>query len=256
MHKAEFYIGLRPQSYVATAGSPVAIDVLTVDPQGKPVSEADVALVANRLRWYSVKEQAEDGNFYWVSKAEKTPVYSDTVTTRNDGTAVFAFTPKEPGEYKVEATARDKAGHAVRSATYAWVSGPDYVPWRQENNDRIQLVADKKEYAVGDTAQLLAASPYQTPVKALLTVERGGILSHEVIDVKRNSEVIRIPILDEYAPDVYASLILVKGMDATSPAPSFRMGLAPLKVSVADKQLQVILTPRATSEVSETAEGF
>ena len=66
-----------------------------------------------------------------------------------------------------------------------------------------------------------------------------------MIDVERNSEVIRIPILDEYAPDVYASLILVKGMDATSPAPSFRMGLAPLKVSVADKQLQVILTPRA-----------
>jgi len=99
----------------------------------------------------------------------------------------------------------------VRSATYAWVSGADYVPWRQENNDRIQLVADKKEYAVGDTAQLLAASPYQTPVKALLSVERGGILSHEVIDVERNSEVIRIPILDKYAPDVYASLILVKG---------------------------------------------
>ena len=259
VHKADFYIGLRPQSYLATAGSPAAIDVLAVDPQGQPVSETDVALVANRLRWYSVKEQAEDGNFYWVSKAEKTPVYSDTVTTRNDGTAVSAFTPKQPGEYKIEATARDKSGHAVRSATYAWVSGSpsadraDYVPWRQENNDRIQLVADKKEYAVGDTAQLLAASPYQTPVKALLTVEHGGILSQEVIDVKRNSEVIRVPILDEYAPDVYASLILVKGMDATSPAPSFRMGLAPLKVSVADKQLQVILTPRKTFEVSETS---
>ena len=130
VHKADFYIGLRPQSYVATAGSPAAIDVLTVDPQGQPVSEADVALVANRLRWYSVKEQAEDGNFYWVSKAEKTPVYSETLTTRNDGTAVFTFTPKEPGEYKIEATARDKAGHAVRSATYAWVSSVAGIMYR------------------------------------------------------------------------------------------------------------------------------
>lgn len=243
VHKGEFYIGLRPQSYVSTAGQPAAIDVLAVDPQGQRVGEVDVRLIANRVKWYSVKEQAEDGGFYWVSKAEKTPVYTETITTGGDGTAVFRFTPAEPGEYKIEATARDKAGHTISSATYAWVSGKTYVPWRQENNDRIELIADKKSYQVGDTAQLLAASPYQTPVKALLTIERAGIFEHRVIEVKSNSEVIAVPIEPAYAPDVFASLILVKGMDETSPAPSFRMGMAELKVSVADKQMKVVLTP-------------
>jgi uncharacterized protein YfaS (alpha-2-macroglobulin family) len=244
VHKGAFYIGLRPQSYVSTASKPVTIDVLTVNPQGKPEPETNVEVIANRIRWYSVRERAEDGNYYWNSRAEKTPVFTQTMTTGTDGTAVFTFTPDEAGEYKIEATGRDRAGHMIRSATYAWVSGRAYTAWRQENNDRIQLIADKKEYKPGETARLLVASPYQTPVKALLTIERGGILTRTVIDVRGNSELLEIPIRPDFAPDVFASLLLIKGIDETAPAPTFKMGLAALKVSVADKQLQVVLTPR------------
>ena len=44
---------------------------------------------------------------------------------------------------------------------------------------------------------------------------------------------------------MFVSLVLMKGMDKTTPLGSFKVGLAPLKVSVADKELQVILTPPA-----------
>ncbi|MCX7671776.1 MAG: alpha-2-macroglobulin, partial [Anaerolineae bacterium] len=255
VHKAAFYIGLRPQSYVSVVNKPAAVDVLTVNPQGKPEPATPVELIASRIRWYSVRERAEDGNYYWTSRAEKTPVFTQTVTTGTDGTAVFTFTPDAAGEYKVEATGRDRAGRFMRSATYVWISGPGYAPWRQENNDRIQLIPDKKEYKPGETARLLVASPYQTPVKALLTVERGGVLTRTVMDLRGNSETLELPIRPEFAPDVFVSLLLVKGMDATSPAPSFRMGLAELKVSVADKQLQIVLIPRAgeKSEAGTTA---
>ncbi len=255
VHKAAFYIGLRPQSYVTVVGQPAAFDVLAVDPQGRPEAEARIEITAYQVRWYSVRERAENGNYYWTSRAEKTPVYTQTMTTDRNGAAVFAFTPAEPGEYKIEATGRDRAGHSVRSATYAWVSGQKYAAWRQENNDRIQLVADKKEYRVGETARLLVASPYQTPVKALLTIERGGILSRSVIDIRGNSEVLEIPIRPEFAPDVFASLLLVKGIDETSPAPSFRMGLAALKVSTADKRLQIVLIPRVKSAAAPSGQA-
>jgi len=49
-----------------------------------------------------------------------------------------------------------------------------YVSWRQENNDRIQLVADKRSYSPGETASILIPSPFQGQVTALVTVERGG----------------------------------------------------------------------------------
>ena len=251
VHKGEFYIGLSPRSYVVTQGDAAQVDVITVDAQSQPVPDTKVELVVSQIEWMSVREKAADGNSYWVSRPKKTPVITETLTTDAKGAAVLNWTPKAPGEYKIEATGRDSKGHAIRSAAYTWVSGPNYVPWRTENNDRIKLVADKSEYEVGDTAEILVPSPYHTEgaqsegkVKALLTTERGQVLSSKVIELAGNSEVIKLPITAEDAPNVFVSLVLMKGMDKATPLGSFKVGLAPLKVSVADKELQVILTPR------------
>ena len=249
VHKGAFYIGLSPRSYVAIVGKPSQVDVITVDPQSKTVADTDVRLVVNRIEWYSVREQAENGLFYWATRAKKTAVFTETLTTDYEGKALLSWTPQTGGEYKVEAESRDSGGHLIRSAAFVWVgtSASQYVSWRQENNDRIELIPDRKEYSVGDTAELLVASPFQGKVKALLTIERNHVLSYEVLDLNGNSEVLRIPIKAEHAPNIYVSVVLAKGMDASSPAPGFRVGLAQLKVSVADKELQIVLTPRKSS---------
>jgi hypothetical protein len=243
VHKGEFYVGLSPRSYVVTVGDKAQTDVITVDPQSQPAPDVKVDLVVNQVDWMSVRELAEDGNYYWVTRPKYTPVVTRTLTTDAAGAAVLEWTPAAPGEYKIVATARDSKGHTINSAAYTWVSGAEYVPWRQDNNDRIKLVADKTAYKVGETAEILVPSPYQGKVKALLTTERGRILSDQVIELSGNSEVVKVPITADDAPNIFVSLVLMKGMDETSPLPSFKMGLAPLQVSVADKQLQVILTP-------------
>jgi uncharacterized protein YfaS (alpha-2-macroglobulin family) len=243
VHKGAFYIGLRPEEYVNLVGEPSRVEVITVDPQSRPVAGTAVRLVVNRMEWYSVQLKAEDGRFYWDTKVRKTPVYTETLTTDAKGNAILTWTPTKGGEYKVEATARDTSGNTLRSSAYVWVGGSEYVSWRQENNDRIELVADRDEYKPGETAELLVTSPYQGPVKALVTVERNHILSEKVIDLEGNSQVLRIPILPDHAPNIYVSVVLVKGMDETSPSPSFKMGLKQLKVSVADKELQVFAEP-------------
>ena len=252
VHKGEYYIGLSPRSYVVTQGEPAQVDVITVDAQSQPVPDTKVDLVVSQIEWMSVREKAADGNSYWVSRPKKTPVVTETLTTDAKGAAVLNWTPKAPGEYKIEATGRDRVGHAIRSAAYTWVSGPNYVPWRTDNNDRIKLVADKSEYVVGDTAEILVPSPYQGKVKALLTTERGQVLSSKVIELAGNSEVIKLPITAEDAPNMFVSLVLMKGMDKTTPLGSFKVGLTPIKVSVADKELQVILTPRRGEVASPT----
>ncbi len=244
VHKGQFYIGVSPRGYVGTTDQENQVDIITVDAQSAPVPGVEVTAVVSQIEWKSVQEKAEDGRFYWVTRPIKTAVLTETLTTDAQGAAVLAWTPKKSGEYKIEASARDEQGHALRSAAYVWVSGRDFVPWRQENNDRIKLVADKDEYKVGDTAEILAPSPYQGKVKALLTIERGRVLSHRVIELAGNSEVLELPITAEMAPNAFVSLIIMKGIDATSPSPSFKVGLIQLKVSVADKELQVVLTPR------------
>ncbi len=254
VHKGDFYIGLKPRSYVLTAGDVGQVDVITVDPQSQPAPNTAVDLVVSRIEWMSVREKAEDGNTYWTTRPKKTGVYTSTVTTDAQGAALLEWQPTAAGEYKIEATARDRSGHTLRSAAYQWVSGREWTPWRVENNDRITLVADKSAYKVGETAKILVPSPYQGTVKALLTIERSGILEHRVIELAGNSATVEVPITAGYVPNIFVSLVLIKGMEGKTP-PSFKMGLVALNVSTAEQQLQVIVTPRCGDAACDAAAG-
>ncbi|HID65352.1 MAG TPA: hypothetical protein EYP49_21755, partial [Anaerolineae bacterium] len=251
VHKGLFYIGLAPRAYVGKVGEEQKVDIITVDWDSEPVTEKDLTVVFYRHRWYSVREEGEDGRFYWKSTVEDTPVLTTTVTTDEEGKAVAAFTPEEGGVYKIAAYGEDEQGNEVRSSTYLWVSGYKFINWRRENHDRIDLVTDKKSYDVGDTAQILIPSPYAGPVQALLTIERGHIMEHKLLTLETNSDLIEVPILSEYAPNVYVSVVIVKGMDETEPLGSFKVGYAALPVSTREKELKLTIKPDKDVEAGE-----
>ena len=245
VHKGAFYIGLKPEHYVGLAGQEESVHLITLSTQAITVTNVPVTVVVNEHRWYSVQKQAEDGSIYWDFGVEDVPVYTTTVTTDASGHALVTFTPEKGGTYKIVGRAKDERGNEVRSATYLWVAGRkgEYVPWRRETHHRIDLVADKDRYAPGETAKVLVTSPYAGPVKALLTVERGRILQSQVITLQSNSETLSIPIQDAFTPNVFVSLVLVKGPDETEPLPSFRVGYVQLRVPAEHKRLRVEITP-------------
>ncbi|MFQ5595718.1 MAG: Ig-like domain-containing protein, partial [Anaerolineae bacterium] len=168
VHKGNFYVGLRPQEYVASVGDEVGIDVITVDTEGMTVTNKLVDVSFFQRTWYSVKEKREDGSFYWTSSYTDTLVSKTQVTSDENGYAEARFTPKEGGVHRVVAEATDGDGNQIRSATYVWISSRQFVNWRQENNDRIELVADKKTYQPGDVAEILIPAPFEDS-QALLT---------------------------------------------------------------------------------------
>ena len=86
-----------------------------------------------------------------------------------------------------------------------------------EDNDRMDLVADKKEYAPGDTAEILIPAPFGQ-AEALLTIERGSIREVRRIFLEGNSERIRIPIRQDYAPNVFVSVVHGQGSRRRQPA--------------------------------------
>ncbi len=248
VHKGLFYVGLSPRRYVGQAGAEMLVDVKVVDIEGEPVARQEAQVVLMEQRWYSTQKQGADGRWYWDWEIEEKPVYTTTVTTDDSGDAEAAFIPAKGGSYKVRATATDQRGNEVRSATYLWVSSREWITWRRENNDRIELVADKREYRVGDTAEILVPSPFQGPIKALLTIERGNILEYKVIDIETNSDIIRVPIVEDYVPNVFVSVLLVKGMDESNELASFKLGYIALPVSTETKTLNVTLVPDRSIE--------
>jgi uncharacterized protein YfaS (alpha-2-macroglobulin family) len=248
VHKGLYYIGLRPERYVGRTGETNSVNVITVDWASDPSPNRELTVVFAEHNWYSVRKQGEDGRYYWESSVEDVPLYTTTVTTDDDGEAVVSFTPDKGGTYKATASGLDEEGNEVRSSTYMWVSGRQYVSWRQENNDRIELVADQRQYQIGDTATILVPHPYQGPVKALVTVERGHVYRHWVQTLETNSEQIEIPITEDLIPNVFVSVVIAKGVDETTPLPSFKVGYVQLPIEVTEKELVITLTPDRTSE--------
>ena len=248
IHQGQFYIGLRPASYLDTVGQVLAVDVQTVADNGDRYPNAAVNVKFYQRVWEQTTEKDENGLDRPTWKPRDTPAGSGTVTTDANGHAQVTFTPSEAGEYRIVAESRDPAGNPIHSATsvYASDSAPDAaaVPWRQKNDSVVTLVADKAGYLPGDTAHILVTSPF-SQATGLLTVERGHILSHRLVDLRGPAPVIDVPIDDSYLPNVYLGLSIVAPAGAGA-MPGFRQGYVALPVSPAGKQLTVKITPSST----------
>lgn len=237
VHKSDYYIGISPQEYVVKTGDEGTIDLVTLTPEQAFYPNADLEVVVQKFNWNSVYEKGPDGAFYWTSRVERTPVLTESVRTDESGMATIQWTPTEGGSYQIVARGTEQP---VSSAGFVYVSSSDsFVSWRRENHDRIELVADKDLYNVGDVAEILVPSPFMGEVNALVTIERGGVLSSEVMTLQSNSEILEIPITAEHIPNVFVSVLLVKGVDETNPYPAMRLGYVQLQIDTAPKELTI-----------------
>lgn len=253
VHKGEHYVGLRPESYVARVGEQAGVDLVAVDREGQPVPGAQVEVSFYNRQWLSVKERQPDGGYFWTSKPEDTLLSTAALTTGPDGKAKASVEPMEAGSIRVVAQVVDGRGNRMRSATYLYVAGSGYASWRMESTDRLELIPDRKEYSVGDTARVLIPSPVADAV-ALVTVERGRLLSHQLVRMKGNSETVEVPVLPEYLPNVYISVVLFKGAGGSGGVPTFRVGYGELKVAVKERSLRVsVAADKARYEPGERA---
>ncbi len=245
IHRGRYYVGVSPDVYVGVAGQPQSARLLVVDWESAPVPDQDVSVQIVERRWNSVQERDQYGRTQWTWTVEDIPVGDpQTVTTDDLGRASVTFTPPRGGIFRIVATVADPQGNRQRGAAYIWVSGTEFVAWRQANNDRIDLIADRRDYAPGDTAEILIPSPFQgEDVQALVTVERGSILQHEVITLPTNSTVYRLPITGDFAPNAYVSVVIVGGVTDSNPVPSYRMGLVEIRVDPVEQSIRLEVTP-------------
>jgi uncharacterized protein YfaS (alpha-2-macroglobulin family) len=244
VHKGEVYPGVQPVNFIGQAGDSQDVSLIAVDWNSEPVANQTITLTVVERNWYSVREEDEFGHVVWSWEVEEIPVGDpQTIRTDSEGRATASFTPPTGGTYKLIATITDSHGNTVTSSAFMWISGSEFINWRQANNNRIELIPDRTTYVPGDTAEILIASPFQGEAQALITLERNEVISYEVITLDSNSYVYRLPITDELAPNVYVSVVIVRGVDETNPTPAFRMGLVELEVEPSTYELDVSVTP-------------
>jgi hypothetical protein len=248
-HSGDFYVGAAARDYMAEAQRPATIDLIAVDWEGNRLANKTIVVDVIRREYENTFDEAKG---YWQSVPKDIPVTNTAVTTDDQGEAIVTYTPPQAGSYKIIAKATDSGGREMRASTWQWVTGDEYVSWQRENNDRISLIGDKSSYLPGETARILIPSPFQGEHWALVSIERGGILQYQLIKITSSAQIYELPITADFAPNVYVSVMLIKGQDATNKLSDYKIGLLPIDVQPIAQTLKISLTPdRTTAQPGE-----
>src|SRR6185503_797771 len=154
------------------------------------------------------------------------------------------------GYFILEARAHADAGRFAVTRDSFYATGDGYTAWQRYDHNRIDLVADRKTYKPGETARIMIQSPWERAT-ALVTTEREGVRTHRQFALTSTQQSIDVPITEADIPNVYVSVLLVKGRskplgdmekedDPSDPGkPAFRLGYLQLGVEDATKRLTV-----------------
>jgi uncharacterized protein YfaS (alpha-2-macroglobulin family) len=235
-----FQVGVGVDDYVGAVGDKQTAHLISVANDSSPLPNTPLDVKVVLRTWGSVQTiEPGTGRTIWENDVIEKEIASGHVVTDANGKANFDFTPPQGGAYKIYATTRDKKDNQITASTFIWIAGPDFVPWKEPNSNRIDLQADKTDYKVGDTASILIPTPFQGQSTALVTIERGTILKKEVIMLNGNSTIYKLPITPDMAPNAFISVTVIKGEDDHNFTAAFRVGLIQLNVATDQLALQV-----------------
>ncbi len=262
VHPASLYVGIRSPRTFVQKGEKIRIESIATDIDGNLASGRDIEIRAILKDWQFDKgawaEKTIDEQFCTVRSGEKP--------------SECAFTAKQGGRYTISATVMDDRERFNESEITIWVPGGNQQPKRNIEQEEVQIIPSKKDYAPGDIAELLVISPF-TPAEGVLTLRREGLVKTERFTIRDSSVTLRVPIEAGYLPNIFAQVDLVgaapRQTDSgeTDPKlgtrPAFASGTLDLPISIASRQLKVsaeaadkTLSPGGKTTVSVNVRDF
>jgi uncharacterized protein YfaS (alpha-2-macroglobulin family) len=263
-HSSDFYLGLRQANDVLSSNLPPALEVAAVGSNGKPWPETVSAhLTLRRIDWQSVRLQGAGKTIRFRNEAVFTNLLERDITvapvpasgTNDDdnhvsGNSITNLPPLPAGEYLVEVRAADQGNRPVVSSLNFEVTAEADLGWNYHDEVSLTLKPNQKEYAPGDTAEVLVEAPFSGT--ALVTVERERVLRSFVTQLTGSAPSIHIPIEPGDVPNVFVAVTLLRGADQSphqAKEPEYRLGACLLPVMDSHARLTVTVTPTSTNNL-------
>ncbi|MCL2178678.1 MAG: MG2 domain-containing protein, partial [Cystobacterineae bacterium] len=242
-----YLIGLKTPPTYSRANKPTEVSVIITDTKGKPVAGKPAEVWLSRVEWKLIEQKDVTGGYRALSERQEVEVKRCNLKLGILG-GVCAFIAEEPGYYIARAEVKDEKGRIHRSQDSLYVLGEGFISWSRNEEQTLELVVDKKLYGVGDTAHILVKSPYPEAT-ALVVVEREGVMSQQVVQLKSSLHELEIPITEEMIPNAFVSVLVMRprmmkgGIEPGGGAgrPAIHMGLIELKVEKKQKRLTVVV---------------
>jgi uncharacterized protein YfaS (alpha-2-macroglobulin family) len=209
VHPADLYVGLKSERTFVQQGEPLVVQSIVTDLDGTAVAGRIVQMRAVLIDW---KQEQEE----W--KEVETNPQECSVTSGGDAVAC-TFTTKEGGRYRITATIRDDRERLNESELTLWVAGGKQPPDRTDDEDKVELIPNAREYRAGDTAEILVQSPFY-PAEAVMTLRRSGIVKVEQFRFDGPTYTLRVPIEEGWTPNIHVQVDLVGVEPREVPSPT------------------------------------
>ncbi len=202
--------GVKTEGWVSTSQS-VQLQALALDLSGKPKAGVplDVKAIA-RITTTSRKRMV--GGFYTYDNRTETRDLGTVCTGTSDARGLLICNVKmsQPGEIELVVKALDDQGRGMEAASSVWVTKQGELWFGGENNDRMDIVPEKKLYQPGETARFQVRMPFRY-ANALVAVEREGIMHTQLVELRGNDPTVSLKVEESWGPNVYVSVLALRG---------------------------------------------
>ena len=247
VHPSSLYVGIKTPRTFVQKGEKIDVESIVTDIDGKLIAGRDAEIKAVLKDWVFEKGTWAEKTIDEQTCTVKSPQGSASAAGPVVG-AKCSFVAKQGGRYTITARVIDDRERFNESELTVWVPGGKTPPQRSVEQEEVQIIPSKKEYAPGETAELLVISPF-TPAEGVLTLRRDGIVKTERFTMKDSSATLRIPLEEKYLPNIYAQVDLVGSATRTndkgevdaklSSRPAFASGNINLPISTDSRKLTV-----------------
>lgn len=254
------YVGInfnqKPDEYYLFVDEDYVFDIVTLSPEGKPVSRNDLEYKIFRVGWSWWWERGNESFESYINNSNYSPVYTGKLSTAN-GKGQIKFRLNYPDWGRFLVYVKDmSSGHATGGTILV-----DWPSWRGRSNksdpNGIKMLTfslDKNAYNVGEEV-LVTIPATASEGRALVALENGSEVIHrEWVNLTAGSDTkYRFKVTDKMAPNVYIHISLLQPHASTADMPIRMYGVMPVFVS----NKESILTPVITMpDVLKPETGF
>ncbi len=255
-------IGIKPDSWTLSQDS-LKFQVAVVDLEDRPVGQAAVQVELFVSDTYSHRKRLV-GGFYAYEHIRETKRQGVICEGQTNAKGILECDVKSPlsGQLILAASTVDTQGRPSSANHSVWVAGERDWWFAVADDDRMDVIPERPRYEPGETATFQVRMPFREAT-ALVSIEREGIGETWIRKLSGKSPVIEVPIARGYAPNVFVSVLAVRGRSGeVQPTalvdlgkPAFKLGVAEISVGWKEHELKVrVESEREVYRVRETAQ--
>lgn len=220
--------------YYHPLNQPVKFFLTAVNKDGNAVNAKAVVEVIKKE--YNTHLVNSGGYFRYESQEEEKSMEEKEL---NIGTgSTYSYVPKSPGRYELRVYVPG-AGTYVSSSFYSYGrwGWSDNNSFEVSNEGNVEISLDKVNYAAGETAKAFFKTPFNG--RMLVTMETDKVVSHQYVNVDKQSVSIDLPLSAAHVPNVYITATLIKRHEISDLPLTVAHGFKNVKVEEKNRKIPV-----------------